>query len=52
VTSAPDNDINEIDPEVARRAAIEVYGLEVVEAAEAAFDEVRTARVLEDRATA
>jgi hypothetical protein len=51
VTSVPD-DINEIDPELARQAAIEAYGLEIVEAAEAAFDEVCTAQVLENRATA
>jgi hypothetical protein len=43
----------EVDPELARQAAIELYGLEAVEAAEAAFDEVCMAQtVIENRATA
>jgi hypothetical protein len=46
------DDMTEVDPEVARLAAIEAYGLNVVEAAEAAFDETCTAQVLEERAIA
>jgi hypothetical protein len=52
VTSEPADDITEIDSELARQAAIKMYGLEVVETAEAAFDEVCTAQFLEHRATA
>jgi hypothetical protein len=42
----------EVDPELARQAAVELYGREAVEAAEAAFDEVCMAQsVIEQSAT-
>jgi hypothetical protein len=44
--------IIEVDPELARQAAVELYGREAVEAAEAAFDEICMAQsVIEHSAT-
>lgn len=40
MTEPVDEGMVEVDPELARQAAIELYGLQPVEAAEAAFDEV------------
>ena len=48
----PTDDVTEIDLEVARQAAIETYGLKVVETAETAFDNTCVAQVLGDRAIA
>jgi hypothetical protein len=50
MTEPEDEEMVEVDPELARQAAIELYGLEAVEAA---FDEVCMAQtVIENRATA
>lgn len=53
MTEPVDEEMIEVDPELARQAAIEMYGLEAVEAAEVAFDEVCMAQsVIKNRATA
>jgi hypothetical protein len=44
MTEPIDEEMVEVDPELARRAAIELYVWEAVENAETAFDEVCTAQ--------
>ena len=53
MTEPVDEDMVEVDPELARQAAIKLYGLKAVDAAEAAFDEVCMAEsVIENRGEA
>jgi len=53
MTEPGDEGMVEVAPDLARQAAVELYGLEAVDAVDAAFDAVCMAQfVIENRATA
>jgi hypothetical protein len=52
MTEPVDREMVEVDPALAREAAVELYGLEAVDAADAAFDAVCMAQsVIKQSAT-